>query len=439
MITAKRRVPGYLFSLFLGILVCCLCMNIPFQHASISHAQLVADQHAHLHADLPKGCVDDGNTDYPGAIDCMLDPHTYDCKQVAKNAACTYETAHRPADYAVNFLEIHDMEGTVAAGINTLRNVKNGVSIHYIVDTDGTVYQLLPDEAIGYHAGNYWYNQRAIGIEHAGYAADGYQWYHAAQYEASAKLAAYLINKFHIPFDRAHVLDHGQTPAPTVALMPNHVDPGPFWMWDYYFSLIIKQGVTPVDTASDEHIVSLHPANGDDPFDVNGAESKGNINFFTLYSNASTTSSIIPHAGAMTMLNETYNVETGVSYAYLAAKPDEAGSGATMYQIWYGEAVHMHDQKPSYFESARLAWLAAPPQSAYRGNGRLITFKSGVAGGLKVYGCPAKESTYQIGDMPENAIFVSEFSLFDSKTNSLWYEINYNHRQAWVPASEVAS
>src|SRR6185312_8472738 len=28
---------------------------------------------------LPAGCVNDGKTDYPGAIDCILSPSSFDC------------------------------------------------------------------------------------------------------------------------------------------------------------------------------------------------------------------------------------------------------------------------------------------------------------------------------------------------------------------------
>ena len=43
--------------------------------------------------------------------------------------------------------------------------------------------------------------------------------------------------------DRAHVTAHGTTPAPTLGTSPNHVDPGQYWLWDYYLGLIHGQGV----------------------------------------------------------------------------------------------------------------------------------------------------------------------------------------------------
>ena len=35
------------------------------------------------------------------------------------------------------------------------------------------------------------------------------------------------------------------------------------------------------------------------------------------------------------------------------------------------------------------------------------------------------------------SVFVSAYTVIEDGTNNLWYEINYNHRQAWVPSSEV--
>jgi hypothetical protein len=42
-----------------------------------------------------------------------------------------------------------------------------------------------------------------------------------------------------------------------------------------------------------------------------------------------------------------------------------------------------------------------------------------------------------IGDAPNGAVFISEGTAIEDLTTNLWYEINYNHRQAWVPASAI--
>src|SRR5712691_6693963 len=92
---------------------------------------------------LPGGCSADQHTDYPGAVNCIVSPaKTYDCNQLPDNAPCTYESAHRPSDNPINFVVIHDIEGTAHSAISTFQNIKNEVSIHYIVDADGTTYEM---------------------------------------------------------------------------------------------------------------------------------------------------------------------------------------------------------------------------------------------------------------------------------------------------------
>lgn len=389
---------------------------------------------------LPTGCTNDGKTDYAGAIDCILDPKTYDCNVVPNNAPCTYEDANRPTNFPVTFVVIHDIEGTAQNALNVFQNPASGVSIHYIVDSDGTVYQLLHDTDIAYHAGNYWYNQRSVGIEHAGFDATGFQWYNATEYLASAKLAAYLLQKFNIPLDRSTVVGHENVPAPTLAFAPNHVDPGPYWLWDYYFALIHKQGVPYPTWSKVEHTITLQPPTDKRPYKKNGIETPANFNFFYLYNGPSTASGLIPQASSGSDITDiTNNVGPDVSYYYLTKVLDPAGTGDTLYEIWYGEEDHHSDAKPSSFADARLAWLDVPPDTVVKGQGTLValTGSSSNNGNAEIYGRPATDEKYHIGDASSNSIFVSALTATEYQTTNQWYEINYNHRQAWVPATEV--
>ncbi|GCF07181.1 N-acetylmuramoyl-L-alanine amidase [Dictyobacter arantiisoli] len=384
-------------------------------------------------ANLPKGCVNDGQTDYPGAIDCIVKPKIFDCNRVKDNAPCTYESALRPVAYPVDFVVIHDVEGTAWEAINTFHDVHNGVSSHYVVDTDGTIYQLVHDSDIAYHAGNYWYNQHAIGIEHAGYAENGYQWFNATQYLASARLTAYLLNKFHLPLDRTHVIGHGDIPAPSLSLTPNHTDPGPYWLWDYYFKLINQSGIPYTQEAFNPTIITAHPMTDLLPLGTQGQEAALNYNFIKLYNGPSTASGQIPQAPGDSILNETGNVEPGISYAYTNFAWDAAGSGQMMYQIWYGTESHLHGDKPGHLASARLVWLALKPQNVSHGIG--IALSMGDA--AKIYSKPTLDSDYQIGDAPPGALFVSGMTWHDPETGD-WYEINFNHRQGWISEADVA-
>ncbi len=396
---------------------------------------------------LPVGCKQSGTVDYPGAINCILKPtNEYDCNQVPPNAPCNYNSANRPHSCQIPHAHectilqvvIHDIEGTAQDALSVFQNPNNFVSVHYIVDTDGTVYQVVREKDVAFHAGNFWYNEHSVGIEHAGFDATGFQWYNATEYLASAKLVAYLLLKYNIPLDHAHVVAHGTVPAPFLAVAPNHVDPGPYWLWDYYFRLIHEQGVPYPNGNTHTGIITLHPRTDQRPFGRNGTETPANFNFFYLYNGPSTASGLIPQQGDGTDITDvTDNVEPDMSYYYLAKVKDPAGTGDTMYEIWYGEEDQAHNPTPSLFADGKLAWLAVPPNTAFKGQGTIVVLSSSQGSDASIYGRPTTNSLYIIGNAPSNSIFVSAYTVIEDATTNLWYEINYNHRQAWVPASEV--
>ncbi|GHO57154.1 N-acetylmuramoyl-L-alanine amidase [Ktedonobacter robiniae] len=391
-------------------------------------------------ATIPAGCSSDTNVEYPGAIDCIVSPTTFDCNVVSNGSPCTYESASRPSSYSISDIVIHDIEGTAQDGLNVFQDPNSGVSIHYVVGGDGTVYQLLHEKDIAYQAGNYWYNQHTIGIEHAGFDATGYQWYNATEYLASAKLVAYLLNKYHIPLEHDHIVSHGTIPAPTLGTTPNHEDPGPYWLWPYYFNLIQQQGIAAAPTSNKANVVTVDPATGQAPYGTNGTETSANFNFFTLYTSGSTASSIIPNPDNGSATGVTSNVEARISYAYTSKVTDPAGTGDTLYQIWYGEQDPGFT--PAHTAHAKQVWLAVPAGSAVEStisgaNAHVIKLTGKGSKAIQVSGRPTTSNSYYIGDAPIGATFVSAYSIVEDGTSKLWYEINYNHRQAFVPASAV--
>jgi len=405
----------------------------------------------------------DSNVDYPGAIDCILSPVAlYDCNSPTSPGNCNYTSSDRPTSCSVwvapgvplavtqpcniNQVVIHDTDGSLDSALDEFlclgADPNNSAcvqsSVHYIIDTDGTVYQVVHESDIAYHDGNFWSNMHSIGIEHVGFDATGYLWYNKAQYQSSAKLVAYLLKKYHLPLDRDHVVAHGTVAASTLATSPNHVDPGPYWLWDYYFGLISQQGV-PLNTSTLRGTITLHPKTDRAPAGPNGTESSSQYNFFDLYTGPSTASGLIPAQDTSDPTDVSYNVEAGMSYYYLAKAPDKAGTGDTMYEIWYG----IEDQvqiSSSYFADGGLAWLAVPPgdgvegRSQQSGSSSLVKVVGGTA---DIYSRPQSDSLYIIGNAPSQAIFYSGYTVLEDGTSNLWYEINYNHREAWVPASEI--
>ncbi|HEY8041982.1 MAG TPA: peptidoglycan recognition family protein [Polyangiaceae bacterium] len=182
----------------------------------------------------------------------------------------------------VDTVVIHDTEGGWDASVATLQNDPNK-SVHYIVNTDGAVGQFVHESDTAWHAGNWYVNQHAVGIEHVGYYVQPYP---EAQYAASAKLVAYLTGKYGVKKDRAHVIGHDQVPngnvmaesSPACAQSPaqcetgtsyggssNHRDPGD-WEWCLYmprFGGTCKcDDVWPLWNCSSDHTQAMRCQNG---------------------------------------------------------------------------------------------------------------------------------------------------------------------------------
>jgi N-acetyl-anhydromuramyl-L-alanine amidase AmpD len=80
----------------------------------------------------------------------------------------------------------------------------NRTSFHFVIDVDGTIWQIVPLEDIAWHASQV--NSTSIAIEHA--AICGKQPPTPAQYTSSAKLVAWLCITLNIPCDADHILPH---------------------------------------------------------------------------------------------------------------------------------------------------------------------------------------------------------------------------------------
>ncbi len=426
--------------------------SISMQASQLAESEAIAAKTSASAGSLPKSCSKDGKTDYPGAIDCILRPAQHDCDLVpGTNSPCNYFSSshfgstYRQSDHTITHIVIHNAEGTAMSALRGFAEPKSNVSSHYVVDSDGTVYQVVREKDVAFHAGNFWYNQHSIGIEHAGYDATGFLWYNATMYLASAQLVAYLLKKYHIPLDHNHIVSHGTIPALMLASTPNHVDPGPYWLWDYYLNLIRAQpGYTEVpfvSQANDSHIIVLHPQTDGRPFGQNGTETPANFNFSYLFKGPSTQSGLIPQEGTGSdVTDETNTVEPDISYYAMKQAWDEAGTGDTMYEIWYGETDQAHANTPNLFTHARLAWLAAPTAAASSGTGTIVKLVSANGSPIQFSSKPGANTArndYHIGDAPKGSTFVSGYTALEDGTNNLWYEINYNHRQAWIPASKV--
>lgn len=137
---------------------------------------------------------------------------------------------------------IHTMEGSYSGSISWFQNSAAQASAHYMVrSSDGQITQMLAEEDIGWHAGDWTTNSRSIGIEHEGYISAPDTWYTEAMMQASAALTADVCDRYGIPKDRSHIVGHNEVPGCSNAGGGGsscHTDPGSGWDWDYYIDLV---------------------------------------------------------------------------------------------------------------------------------------------------------------------------------------------------------
>lgn len=158
---------------------------------------------------------------------------------------------------AISAIVIHDTEGSYAGSISWLCNTASSASAHYCMrSSDGQVTQLVLESDKAWHARDE--NPYTIGIEHEGYIANP-AYYTTAMYQSSASLvmdicnSGYGINPLRMFYrdtlDDGTVLDNGVHVLAGSSYCvkiaghqhyPNntHVDPGPYWNWNYYYKLV---------------------------------------------------------------------------------------------------------------------------------------------------------------------------------------------------------
>lgn len=168
----------------------------------------------------------------------------------------TYYTMDRTVE--PEFVMVHFMSAVVnhpddPYNMDYIRDIFEdyGISVHYVIGRDGTIYCYIPEDRAAYHAGNGEFagderltnmmNQYAIGIELVaiGSQSDMAQYmtgreYQAltvdvgftdAQYESLQALVADICGRNGIPMDRAHIIGHQD-------YSPRKTDPGELFDWE---------------------------------------------------------------------------------------------------------------------------------------------------------------------------------------------------------------
>jgi N-acetyl-anhydromuramyl-L-alanine amidase AmpD len=170
--------------------------------------------------------------------------YPYVSKRIPANPS-TYVVANRPqGGVFINSVMIHDTETSYAGTIFAFTNPDASGSVQYAVSgqsdaSNPAVTQFVLDKNWSYQVANYWYNEHSIGLEHIGFAAAPTGYYTPQLYQRSAELVGWIAWKYRIPVDRAHILGHDNIPADAQPYVhTQHWDPGPAWDWPYYMNLV---------------------------------------------------------------------------------------------------------------------------------------------------------------------------------------------------------
>jgi hypothetical protein len=153
-----------------------------------------------------------------------------------------FTASTRPSVYIPNRVVVHVTQGSYAGAVNHFQNPNSQASAQFVVrSSDGAITQTVREQDVAWHAGNWDYNTKSIGIEHEGFV-DNPSWFTDAMYRSSAQLAASIVRKYSIPIDRQHLIGHNEVPDPLNPTLSggrdHHTDPGPFWNWGLYMTYV---------------------------------------------------------------------------------------------------------------------------------------------------------------------------------------------------------
>ncbi|MBH5337100.1 N-acetylmuramoyl-L-alanine amidase [Streptomyces pactum] len=157
---------------------------------------------------------------------------TYPTTHWIPASTANYTVSSRPTSYPIDFVIVHITQETFQDAMRIFQDPARKVSSHYMVaSADGYIGQFVREKDIAWHAGNWNYNTRSIGIEHEGWV-DRPEYFTDAMYRASARLTAAICTRYRIPRTRTRIIGHSEVPGAT------HTDPGPLWDWNRYMSLV---------------------------------------------------------------------------------------------------------------------------------------------------------------------------------------------------------
>ena len=405
----------------------------------------------------------------PSGLNCDFKPAAFKQNSATPDDFGNYNVASRPSGGEdIRYIVIHDTEGTYAGALATFQNSASYASAHYLVRaSDGLVTQLVPTKDEAWHAANKTVNMHSIGIEHEGYAIKAGSWYTPSQYQSSAALVKYLAARFHIPLDREHIIGHDEVPGVLDANVPTqHWDPGPFWDWNLYMSLIgaptgasgaggpLKAGqvvrVVPPFTTANQPTLTY----------AGSTVAKQPANFGYLYTSPSATAAMVTDPYIATVKatdgpNWGNKVVAGGEYVV-------AETQSNWTAIWYGGKKAWFSNPGGQFTapvgktgqtvlkakagatSVPVYGRAYPEDAAYAGTGVPVQDDNGAA--LTKYSIPAGQAYVQAGPAQAGDYWfagtfagtaANDRTMVTGKTT--FFPIRYNHRTAWVKSTDVVA
>jgi N-acetyl-anhydromuramyl-L-alanine amidase AmpD len=391
----------------------------------------------------------------PTSVTCEFIPAAY---AQTSSGYGNYDLANRPTSGpSVRYIVIHDAEGSYQGTVNVFQDPSFGASTHYVIrSADGHIAQMVENKNVGWHAGNWYINGNAIGIEHEGFAIAGATWYSEQMYQASAALVRYLADTYHIPLDRAHIIGHDDIPGPLSSYQAGmHWDPGPFWDWAHYMDLI--QGIsTPPSGDATARIVTLRVSPSTNTQTVKDCEGSGALltqgtSFVYLRTAPSATAPYITNP-------------------YISSDPlcannwaNKAVSGQTFYRFdtstadWDG--IYFSGQKAYFYNPGHSTYTVAGTGTLLKPKGRTAVSVYGraypersayprgvpvqIVSALSNYKIPVGQIYVAFGPFPSDYFYAPNYTLDvsvnkDIQGQTQYYQVFYNHRFVFVQAGDVA-
>jgi N-acetyl-anhydromuramyl-L-alanine amidase AmpD len=436
-----------------------------------------------------------GKVECPKSLGCTYSPDGYwqydpnDKGYYGDHDLATRGNTSQGADMQIRYITLHDNEETADGTEWLFHDPTYLASAHYEVNSGtGHVTQLMPVEDVAWDSANPSFYQHSVGIEQEGYAIEGATWYSEAMYRSTATLVKYLATKYHIPLDRQHILGHDNIPGDYEAgIASQHWDPGPYWDWSHFMALL----GAPVhqDAPSTSDVVTIDPRFATNKQVVTGCEPIQDLTPFPgpYHGDETCTDATAVPQPKQSVSTVWLHTQPSAS-SPLAADPylDTSGTGSIRADDWgdtasTGEqfvvAGHQGDwtaiwyagQKVWFDNPSGSARTAVPTKARY-----VITPKPGLAsipiyttvypeasaypaafvaayGGVPrtqtartKYTIPAGQS-YVAGGPADDADWYyaanidgsAPFDQTDFVGTTKYYEITYNHREAFVNAADV--